>query len=105
MSASTNAAISSNATGTFDSANEGDLSYKLPTLSATGSYYLVITCENSSKDTVFSVRSNVMQINVTSPTITIGYAQSSTVFDTTSTSVNQGNKVTIEVQPSQTTPY
>ena len=105
MSASTNAAISSSATGTFDTNNEGDLSYKLPALSATGSYYLVITCENSSKDTVFSVRSNVMQINVTNPTITIGYAQSPTVFDTTSTSVNQGNKVTIEVQPSQTTPY
>ena len=106
MNAATNALVSTTgASGTFDKSNEGDLSYSLSSLSQTGSYYLVITCLNSSKDTVFSVRSNVVQITVTYPTITIGYMQSTSSFDTTATSVNEGDKVQLTVSTTDQSAY
>ena len=106
MNAATNELVSTTgASGTFDKSNEGDLSYSLSSLSQTGSYYLVITCLNSSKDTVFSVRSNVVQITVTNPTVTIGYMQSSSSFDTTATSVNEGDKVQLTVSKTDQSAY
>ena len=106
MNAGTNELVSTTgASGTFDKSNESDLSYSLSSLSQTGSYYLVITCLNSSKDTVFSVRSNVVQITVTNPTITIGYMQSSSSFDTTATSVNEGDKVQLTVSTTDQSAY
>ena len=89
--------------GTFSNSNESDLSYDLSSLTDTGSYYLVISCMDGN-NTVFSVRSNVVQVKVSAPTITIGYMDGSS-FDTTSTPVSQGDEVTLEVQPSKTTPY
>ena len=106
MNAGTNELVSTTgASGTFDKSNESDLSYSLSSLSQTGSYYLVITCLNSSEDTVFSVRSNVVQITVTNPTITIGYMQSSSSFDTTATSVNEGDKVQLTVSTTDQSAY
>ena len=59
-------------------------------LTATASYYLVISCTNGTQ-TIFSVQSNVVQIAVTYPQITIGVKEQ-IGFDTTSTAINPGAK-------------
>ena len=89
--------------GTFSHSNQSNLSCELSDLSTTGSYYLVISCTND-KNTVFKLESNIIQITVTNPTITIGVATNSS-FDSVSVGVSSTNTVTLQVVPSQTSAY
>ena len=104
MNANTNELISSTSTGDFTSSNDSDLTYMLSKLTTSGAYYLVISCENSSKQSVLSVRSNVVQINVTDPIITIGVKVNDS-YDTASTTVYEGNTVPLTLLPTEESDY